>query len=143
VLGRWTEAKATLARSEPLSADDRQSWQDAIAATTSAGDGVPIEARRPVHLGWAAFACAMLLTGAAAWWLLQRGIDNPAQQRAPGQIAVANPIRDVDPASEFARLESGVKKLEAELAELEQQVERLDARRAIDEVLQQHRRLSE
>jgi uncharacterized small protein (DUF1192 family) len=140
VLCQWSETKEALSSAEQLSPRARGLWTRSIdrpldeidrAATWNSAP------RRSLH--FAAVSGAVLLLVSAVWIGMRWESPNSKPVVVPAQVARANPIHEIDPADEFARLEAGVTQLEAELAVLEREVERLDARRQLDETIKKYR----
>ena len=128
--------KSELAAAPPLSAELRQRWLDVADAPVEIGRTEPVKNRR---LMWSSVAVvASLLIAVAIAVLISRSghrEDTVPSDRYVGPITVVQ----VDPATEFARIDKRLGDLQAEVAGMALDAQRLLAEQQIDRLLADHR----
>ena len=128
--------KSELAAAPPLSAELRQRWLDVADTSVEIGRTEPATNRR---LMWssAAVAACLLIAVAVAIQVSRSGRreDLATSDHYIGEITVVQ----VDPATEFARIDERLGDLQAEVAGMALDAQRLLAEQQIDRLLADHR----
>ncbi len=128
--------KSELAAAPPLSAKLRQRWLDVADTPVEIARAEPAKNRR---LMWssAAVAACLLIAVAVAIQVSRSGRreDTVTSGRHVGPITIVQ----VDPASEFARIDERLGDLQAEVAGMALDAQRLLAEQQIDRLLADHR----
>jgi hypothetical protein len=135
--------KSELAAAPPLSAELRQVWLEAAEAPVETVDIAPIGRRRVVWLSAAVAAILLIAVGIAVVAIRSGGDRNPPQivtndrklERHVGEIQ----ITEVDPATQFARIDEHLAQLQGDIAGLSLDAQRLMAEQQIARLLADHR----
>jgi hypothetical protein len=151
VYRRWNAAKRELRQAEPLSAELRTRWIEAMHAAVSAEQALPFW--RNSKLAWVAAAACL---AGVLWWetLHVSRMPMPVERRWPREpelveeaprpetppidVAGTEVTPGADAAGDFAQLEARIKQLDDEVANLTAQAERLEARRTADEMIEHY-----
>ena len=139
-----SEWKSELAAAPPLSAELRQRWLDAAESSVDIVRAAPRSRHRIVWLSAAVAAILLVAVGIAVEAF--RSGEHGDRANPPG-IAINGPerhvgeiiITEVDPATEFARIDEHLAQLQGDVADLSIDAQRLMAEQQIARLLADHR----
>jgi hypothetical protein len=138
-----SELKTELAAAPPLSAELRQRWLDAADSPVDIVRAAPRRRRRVVWLSAAIAAILLIAVGIAVRaihpWNQGEDVNHPEiasiDRRHVGEII----ITEIDPETEFARIDEHLAQLQGDIADLSLDAQRLMAEQQIARLLADHR----